>query len=87
MRFTLWMEMIHAGPPGRLLTRECNLRVALRSTLGYFHPLPPGDPGPVSVRPDPQVLDWPRSKGEGRLTRIKDILRNLMDAERRIGSG
>jgi uncharacterized protein (DUF4415 family) len=41
----------------------------------------------VSVRPDPQVLDWLRSKGEGHLTRINDILSNLIDAERRIGSG
>jgi uncharacterized protein (DUF4415 family) len=40
----------------------------------------------VSVRLDPQVLVWLRSKGEGHLTRINDILSNLMDAERRIGS-
>lgn len=38
---------------------------------------------PVSVRLDPQVLDWLKSKGEGHLTRINDILSNLMDAERR----
>jgi len=31
------------------------------------------------------VLDWPRSKGEGHLTRINDILTNLMEAERRVG--
>ncbi len=41
----------------------------------------------VSVRLDPQVLDWLRSKGEGHLTRINDILSNLMEAERRIGAG
>lgn len=41
---------------------------------------------PVSVRLDPQVLDWLRSKGEGHLTRINDILTNLMEAERRAGS-
>jgi len=35
----------------------------------------------VSVRLDPQVLDWLRSKGEGHLTRINDILTNLMEAE------
>ena len=40
----------------------------------------------VSVRLDPQVLEWLRSKGEGHLTRINDILFNLMDAETRIGS-
>jgi uncharacterized protein (DUF4415 family) len=40
----------------------------------------------VSVRLDPQVLDWLRSKGEGHLTRINDILTNLMEAERRTGS-
>ena len=39
----------------------------------------------VSVRLDPQVLDWLRSKGQGHLTRINDILVNLMDAERRVG--
>lgn len=38
---------------------------------------------PVSVRLDPQVLDWLRAKGEGHLTRINDILTNLMEAERR----
>ena len=37
----------------------------------------------VSVRLDPEVLDWLRSKGEGHLTRINDILTNLMEAERR----
>lgn len=41
----------------------------------------------VSVRLDPQVLDWLKSKGEGHLTRINDILTNLMEAERRAGSG
>jgi uncharacterized protein (DUF4415 family) len=37
----------------------------------------------VSVRLDPQVLDWLKSKGEGHLTRINDILSNLMEAERK----
>ena len=41
----------------------------------------------VSVRLDPQVLDWLKSKGEGHLTRINDILTNLMEAERRAGLG
>lgn len=41
----------------------------------------------VSVRLDPRVVDWLKSKGEGHLTRINDILTNLMEAERRIGSG
>jgi uncharacterized protein (DUF4415 family) len=40
---------------------------------------------PVSVRLDPQVLEWLKSKGEGHLTRINDILTNLMEAERRAG--
>ncbi len=35
----------------------------------------------VSVRLDSEVLDWLKSKGEGHLTRINDILHNLMDAE------
>jgi uncharacterized protein (DUF4415 family) len=40
----------------------------------------------VSVRLDPQVLDWLKSKGGGHLTRINDILTNLMEAERGRGS-
>ncbi len=39
---------------------------------------------PVSVRLDPEVLEWLKSKGEGHLTRINDILANIMEAERRI---
>jgi uncharacterized protein (DUF4415 family) len=42
---------------------------------------------PVSVRLDAEVLEWLRGKGEGHLTRINDILANLMEAERRAGSG
>jgi uncharacterized protein (DUF4415 family) len=38
---------------------------------------------PVSVRLDPRVLDWLKSKGEGHLTRINDILMNLMEAEQK----
>ena len=41
----------------------------------------------VSVRLDAQVLDWLRSKGEGHLTRINDILMNLMEAEKRSRPG
>ena len=37
----------------------------------------------VSVRLDPRVLDWLKSKGEGHLTRINDILTNLMEADHR----
>ena len=37
----------------------------------------------VSVRLDTQVLAWLRSKGNGHLTRINDILLNLMEAEQR----
>ena len=39
---------------------------------------------PVRVRLDPRVLAWLKSKGEGHLTRINDILRNIMEAEQRI---
>ena len=42
---------------------------------------------PVSVRLDPRVLEWLKSKGEGHLTRINDILTNLMEAERKAGRG
>ena len=38
---------------------------------------------PVSVRLDPTVLEWLKSKGGGHLTRINDILRNIMEAEQR----
>ena len=38
----------------------------------------------VSVRLDPKVVEWLKSKGAGHLTRINDILLNLMEAE---GSG
>lgn len=41
---------------------------------------------PVSVRLDPRVLEWLKSKGDGHLTRINDILTNLMEAERRAES-
>ncbi len=37
----------------------------------------------VSVRLDPEVLEWLKAKGQGHLTRINDILLNLMEAERR----
>jgi uncharacterized protein (DUF4415 family) len=39
---------------------------------------------PVSVRLDPRVLEWLKSKGEGHLTRINDILRIVMEAEQRL---
>src|ERR1039458_8025858 len=38
---------------------------------------------PVTVRLDQQALEWLRGKGEGHLTRINDILVNLMEAERK----
>ena len=41
---------------------------------------------PVSVRLDPQILEWLKAKGEGHLTRINDILGNVMEAERRVQS-
>ena len=37
----------------------------------------------VSLRLDPRILDWLKSKGGGHLTRINDILVNLMEAEHR----
>ena len=33
---------------------------------------------PVSVRLDPQVLEWLKGKGQGHLTRINDILEYVM---------
>ena len=41
----------------------------------------------VSVRLDPLVLEWLKSKGHGHLTRINDILANLMEAEHRMDPG
>jgi uncharacterized protein (DUF4415 family) len=41
----------------------------------------------VSVRLDPQVVNWLKAKGKGHLTRINDILTNLMEAERRVQNG
>jgi uncharacterized protein (DUF4415 family) len=41
----------------------------------------------VSARLDAQVLNWLMSKGEGHLTRINDILTNLMEAEQRVRPG
>jgi uncharacterized protein (DUF4415 family) len=39
----------------------------------------------VSVRLDERVLVWLKSKGQGHLTLINDILANLMDAELKAG--
>lgn len=41
----------------------------------------------VSVRLDPRVLAWLKSKGQGHLTRINDILMNLMEAEKWVQPG
>lgn len=41
---------------------------------------------PSQPRLDPIVLNWLKSKGEGHLTRINDILTNLMEMDRRTGS-
>jgi uncharacterized protein (DUF4415 family) len=38
---------------------------------------------PISVRVDPRVIEWLKSKGPGHLTRINDILLNLMEAEQK----
>ena len=46
----------------------------------YYRPMKT----PVSLRIDNDVLAWLKSKGEGHLTRINDILRNIMEAEQRI---
>jgi uncharacterized protein (DUF4415 family) len=37
----------------------------------------------ISFRIDDEVLDWLKSKGEGHLTRINEILRQQMATERR----
>jgi hypothetical protein len=43
--------------------------------------------GRLAVRLDPRVLAWLRGEGRGHLTRINDILTNLMETERRGGAG
>jgi uncharacterized protein (DUF4415 family) len=45
----------------------------------YYRPLKTQ----ISLRVDNEVLDWLKSKGEGHLTRINEILRERMMAERR----
>ena len=35
----------------------------------------------ISLRVDDEILDWLKSKGEGHLTRINEILRERMTAE------
>lgn len=45
----------------------------------YYRPLKTA----VSVRVDNDVLEWLKSKGEGHLTRINEILREQMLADRR----
>lgn len=37
----------------------------------------------ISLRIDKEILDWLKSKGEGHLIRINDILRERMATERR----
>ena len=43
----------------------------------YFRPLKKQ----ITMRLDADVLDWLKSKGEGHLTRINEILRKTMTAE------
>ena len=45
----------------------------------YYRPLKTQ----ISFRIDNEVLDWLKSKGEGHLTRINEILRERMIAEQR----
>lgn len=44
----------------------------------YYRPLKTQ----ISLRIDNEVLDWLKSKGEGHLTRINEILRERMASER-----
>lgn len=79
-RGRIWAQSTENVPSGitRLTPQQLAHMVRLRG---------PRRKQAVSVRLDPQVLDWLRSKGEGHLTRINDILTNLMEAERRAGAG
>jgi len=53
--------------------------------LSPLGPLPEG--GEVSTPATNSAPEWLRSKGKGHLTRIHDILTNLMEAGHRAGSG
>ena len=66
---------VGTGDIPRLSERQLAAMVRLRETR------PPKVA--VSVRLDTRVPDWLKSKGEGHLTRINDILANLMEAEGR----
>lgn len=49
------------------------------ATIGkYYRPLKTQ----ISLRIDNEVLDWLKSKGDGHLTRINEILRESMSRER-----
>ena len=51
------------------------------ATIGkYYRPLKTQ----ISLRIDNEVLDWLKSKGEGHLTRINEILRERMTRERHV---
>ncbi|MGA2146127.1 MAG: BrnA antitoxin family protein [Bryobacteraceae bacterium] len=50
-----------------------------KATIGkYYRPLKTQ----ISLRIDNEVLDWLKSKGEGHLSRINEILRERMTRER-----
>jgi hypothetical protein len=66
--------------PGFILPPQRTKAACQEPRPGSIFPFfPPGE--------RPGVLDWLRSKGEGRLTRIDDTLICLLEAERRAGSG
>jgi len=51
------------------------------ATIGkYYRPLKTQ----ISLRIDNEVLDWLKSKGEGHLSRINEILRERMTRERHV---
>ena len=82
----------HAVPTGRhdilaYFPRVSPGAIFIRSLRDRAHERAVKRKVPVSVRLDPDVLEWLRAKGESHLTRINDILANLMEAERRAGSG
>jgi uncharacterized protein (DUF4415 family) len=66
---------INFGDIPRLTGRQLSSMIRLRDV--------PHPKVAVSVRLDPQVLAWLKSKGAGHLTRINDILMNLMEAEQK----
>jgi uncharacterized protein (DUF4415 family) len=68
-------KKLDLDPETRPLPPEAWMHAMRRSE--FFRPIKK----PVTVRMDMDVLAWLKSKGEGHLTRINTILREMMERE------